>query len=281
MTQGVGATGGVAVDPELLKARLESVSDEAVREEVYTIIECAVESLRRVHEVPISALESGVAGHTAMALWSAVDDGVSAAWLSLEDLQAGMQPLIDAYEAQSGSEGGGLYDDHVPEEEAPAEETTDPSAPTLVLDGVTKRIGETVWAMSFVLTSELKEFRRRLQGLLKLKDGWGLLDALSSHLKHLRSTVNAILGGVYASLAGVTGESSADDQTFELTSSRELRSQVFELRDDIGATEKRLASTPPGEWRDLLRHTRDLVDHFIFSPGFAWTRAMDKRSFLE
>jgi hypothetical protein len=199
-------------------------------------------------------------------------------WRALEELRLSLEPLIRAFEEQSEADDdlglGGRLEDPSMDEGLQAPEAA------LALDDDSRRIAETAWAMGFVFNGEVKEFRNRLPALLKLQEGWELVDALQGHIEHIRGALNAILGGVYSSLAGAAGDSREADQSFFLTASIELRSRLFELRDQIGAIEERMRSCAPADWLDLLVEARERVNGFVFGPGFAWARATDKRTFL-
>jgi hypothetical protein len=272
----IASTGGV--DPELLEARLAALENGATRARLRVVVDRALVALGKVQEVPVGALEATVSSYSTMALWSGVDDAVSAMWHALEALRSGMQPLVEAFEEKSdaGDDLGLVAQLDGPNADAVA---VQPAA-KLVLDDDTERIAETAWAMGFVLAGEVKEFCGRLPALLKLEDGWELVDALQGHIEHIRGALNAILGGVYSSLAGVGGESEDADRSFFLTASIELRSRVFQLRDAIGAIERRMKASAPRDWLELLVEASALVNEFIFGPGFAWARATDKRTFL-
>ena len=146
------------------------------------------------------------------------------------------------------------------------------------------RIGETVWATSFVLRSEIDAFRKRLPSLLKVPDAWELLSDLQDHVGHIRAALQAILTGIYASLYPTTPGAETvthDEQSIELLASRELRQRIFALRDELLIIEAALATVPSSEWQGLLRRAVDALHGFMFGPGFAWMRASDKRSFIK
>ncbi len=281
MSSIVGPAG--SVDPELLRSRLSGIADENWRRQVSGVVEGALACVRQFHTIDFIALEREAPHIASGALWPQVEGGVKAIWKSLEGLQAAMKPLIDEHEAkhkpaQPAPTGDPLEDEFVVD----LDSKTDPAIILKHAPSPEERVCETAWAMSFVLAGELEAFRRRLPALLKLPDGWELVTAVQDHVGHVRSAVNAIAGGIFTSLPGGTvGTKEVKDRDdLELVVSRELRSRLFQLRDDLGALEAKLKGTPPAGWHDLLVRAQYLVDEFMFSPAFAWMRAGDKRSFL-
>lgn len=266
------------VDPELLDGRLVTLENDALRARLRVVVDRTLIAIGKVQEVPIATLEANVSGYSTMALWSGVDDAVTAMWLALEELRSGMQPLVKAFEEQSEADiDFGLT---AKLEEPSSEDAAGAPAAQPLLDEDSKRIAETAWAMGFVFAGEVREFQGRLPALLRLEEGWELVDALQGHTEHIRGALNAILGGVYSSLGDAGGESRDADQSFFLTASIELRSRLFELRDQILSIEERMKTCAPSDWHELLVEARALVNGFIFGPGFAWARATDKRTFL-
>jgi hypothetical protein len=269
------------VDPEIIAARLNAVQDEETRAETQALVDAAHSCFVRLGKVDLSDLGREAATATPAALWALANDSVAAMWLALEELQQVMQPLL---EGATGETSDGLDLDafssgeHGVEPKPVAAEP--PRAPPTSLNPILKRISETIWVMSFVLSGEVQAFRRRLSSLLKLQDGWELMDAVENHLQHVRSAVVALLNGVCAALpAGLGGDAEAE-ASFVLTSSRELRSRVFELRDQILSAEMAMGAAAPAAWLEPLGRARDSVEAFMFGPGFAWMRAGDKRAFL-
>jgi hypothetical protein len=150
-----------------------------------------------------------------------------------------------------------------------------------------QRIGETLWATSFVLQGEIDGFRKRLPALLNVPDAWELLSDLQDHVGHIKAALQAILTGIYVSLNPqepgklATASRSVDEQSMDVVSSRELRQRIFALRDQVLGIEECLGKIPAAEWKTSLVEVVAALDTFMFGPGFAWMRAGDKRAFIK
>ncbi len=275
--QGQGST--ERVDPELLNARIAAIVNSITRGEASAVTGAALRCYAKLSDIDIRDLERGVSSQTPTTLWSRSNDAVASMWLALEELQQLLQPLA----AHADEDAGFNLDALSSGEHA---QTPGASVPVAVASGgsavdpILLRIRETSWAMSFVLAGEVQRFRKRLAAVLKLKDGWELLDAVQDHIEHVRSGVVALLNGVFAALPRGHSQDVESEQSFELLSSRELRSRVFELRDMVLDVERFVNAKPAAEWSEPLKRLRDGVERFMFSPGFAWMRAGDKRAIL-
>lgn len=269
------------VDPELIAARLKAVRDDETRAEAQAIVDAALSCFVRLGEVDMSGLGREVAKTAPSALWGSANLSVAAMWLAIEELQQVMQPLL---EATKGEPQDGMNLDAFSSGEHGAGPQAAVAVPVVAapttLNPILKRISETTWAMSFVLSGEVQAFRKRLSALLKLRESWELMDAVEDHLEHVRSAVVALLNGVFAALPAGQGGDAEAEASFVLTSSRELRSRVVELRDEILAVEREVNAGAPGAWVEPLKRARAAVEAFMFGPGFAWMRAGDKRTFL-
>lgn len=271
-----------SVDPELLSARLAAMDIPRDREQATAVVNATYACLARIAAIDFGWLERDKTGGASRALWAAAEGSVAAIWAAMEELRALSQPLVDAHRdrfadndeaAADDTFGDTLFED---EATSPAPEKPEPSTPI-------QRIGETVWATSFVLTSEVESFRKRLPAMLNVPDPWELLGDLQDHAAHIKAALQAILTGIYASLyPGQAGSAPAspDDQSVELLAARELRQRIFALRDDVVAIETSMLERPAGEWQPLLRKIVDALGAFMFGPGFAWMRAGDKRTFI-
>ncbi|MEO1173143.1 MAG: hypothetical protein AAFX94_13995, partial [Myxococcota bacterium] len=107
-----------------------------------------------------------------------------------------------------------------------------------------------------------------------------LVSDLQDHVGHVKAAINAILTGVFASLPVDEKESRENGQNLELVASRELRSRVFDLRDKIVRVEAQMDRWPAHEWEKFIRLALQMIEAFMFGPGFAWMRAADKRTFI-
>ncbi|MBI5510056.1 MAG: hypothetical protein HY903_14965 [Deltaproteobacteria bacterium] len=276
------------VDPELIRARVAAVKDDATREAAAGMVDHALVAVVKLQEVDLAALEREVSTRPPAALWASAADQMTAFWLALEELRQVMLPLLEAADPGGAAPAGdGLnLDAFSAGDEAPVEPGAAPAAVAVPAPAATSmnpllhRIGETAWAMSFVLSGEVQGFRRRIAALLKLEDSWELVDAVQDHLAHTRNGLVALLNGVFLALPSRLGEDAESEASFELTVARELRSRVFELRDSILDLERQLRTLPPPSWQPLLARAKDAVEAFMFSPGFTWMRAADKRAYL-
>ena len=269
------------VDPELVQTRLNAVKDDETREEAQSIVTAALSCFVKLQGIDLLELEREVTQQSPTALWAMANESVAAMWMALEELQQSMQPLLEVSKGES-SDGFNLdaFSSGENAAKATAAKAAEARASTSALNPILKRIGETTWAMSFVLSGEVQAFRKRLGSLLKLTDAWELIDAVESHLEHVKSAVVALLHGVFGALpVGLSGDAEAE-ASFEVTSSRELRSRVCELREAVLTIEKEIAAVSSGSWLEPLCRVRDAVERFMFGPGFAWMRAGDKRAFL-
>lgn len=278
------ATG--SVDPELLSLRLGSLDNADDREQATAIVNATYACLSRINAIDFGWLERDKTSGPARALWTSAEGGIATIWAAIEELRATSQPLVEAHQERFGGDdaggdsdedpfGGGLFED-----DAGAGAPKKP-APTTPI----QRIGETVWATSFVLSSEVDGFRKRLPALINVPDAWELLANLQDHAAHIRAALQAILTGVFASLypgsgLSATAVATPDEQNIELLSSRELRQRIFALRDEVVGIETAMLEKPAGEWQPLLRKIVDALGGFMFGPGFAWMRAGDKRTFI-
>ncbi|MEM6731868.1 MAG: hypothetical protein AAF658_09940 [Myxococcota bacterium] len=262
------------MDPERLHARVNKLEVEEERSEVSRIVEGGLACLTRIQSINFSALEQATGRKDSRELWDDASPAVSALWMAVEDLNGILDPLIQAHEEkQSGS------DDDLEFDFGEAEEVAAPTVASTPLTPL-ERIGETAWATCFVLNGELQSFRKRLPNLLKVEDTWELLSDLQDHVGHVRAAVNAILTGVYSSLPSSLDEGDEQEENLELMASLELRVRVFELRDQVVRIEKMMTKTPPHEWEKYLRLSCQMIETFMFGPGFAWMRASDKRTFI-
>lgn len=268
------------IDPELLRARVGAIEDQALVAEVTGIVDHAIKGLTTVQGINFACLERDIAGNKPSELWESASGSVSELWAAVEGLQQAMLPLTDAYQAV------------VDERERIKEEEQGDDLDILAFDvvepsgggktkGIQERISETAWSMSFVLKNEIDSFRGRLPTLVSVADGWELVSSLQDHVGHLRGALNAIVAGIFTSLPIVLGEQAADEEvSLELTVARELRSRIFGLRDAVLEVEREMDTTRPDAWRPALGRAHKLLKAFIFGPGFAWMRAGDKRAFL-
>ena len=273
------------VDPELLQLRIKSMRNPQERTLAESIINAAFACLKRIQSLDFSALERDRAGGPTRALWTAAEAPVAEVWHAVEELQHAAKPLVDEHDSRISAEEEITFDVSI---EGEAASTAAPKAPPVAATTQTPidRIGETMWATSFVLNSEIDGFRRRLPSLIKVPDAWELLSDVQDHVGHIKAALQAILTGIYGSLYPNEGGARADvvshdEQNIELLASRELRQRIFALRDDLLGVEASLATVPSSEWQALLRRAVTSLDSFMFGPGFAWMRASDKRSFIK
>jgi hypothetical protein len=278
-----------SIDPDLLRSRVETIGDAAERQVVGLVVERA-RGGRGSHGIDLVTLERDAGSRGSRDLWGSVEPSVAALWARIEELREALEPLAADHEPEGPGEADLESLIAPPPVVADAEAAVAPppvrrrSRPRAVSkSGVPTpegRIRETAWAMSFVLSSELDGFHRRLPALLRMPDGWELVGAVQEHLGHLQAGVGAVLTGVYASLPG--GEACGGDvaETLTLVSAKELRARVFQLRDDVLVVERQLTSTSGASWQPALASLLRLLDALVFSPAFAWMRAGDKRSFL-
>lgn len=268
-----------SVDPELLQARLGTLTDARERHQVVTIVTASFACLTKIQGVDFGRLERSNA-KTAQQLWTEIADEVGALWRTIDELQNNLKPLIDEHEMRLGDAEGELMFEESGEALQAAVQASariaDKRAPLTPL----QRIGETAWATSFVLAGEIDAFRKRLPALLKVPDPWELIGDLQDHLGHVKAAINAILTGIYSSLPSVSVDGRPDQQNVELFASRELRARIFELRDRILEVERAMETTPAGQWQELLSRSFTDIERFMFGPGFAWMRAGDKRTFI-
>ncbi len=272
------------VDPELLQLRVQSMRDPQERTLAEAVVGAAFACLKRIQSLDFGALERDRASGPTRALWSAAESPIADVWRAVEELQHAAKPLVDEHESRIAHEDDLAFDVSI-EGEAPAVEAKKPlvAAPNKTpID----RIGETLWATSFMLSSEIDGFRRRLPTLIKVPDAWELLSDLQDHVGHIKAALQAILTGVYGSLypndEGASGViESHDEQNIELLASRDLRQRIFALRDELLTVEVSLASVPTSDWQSLLSRAVESLDAFIFGPGFAWMRASDKRTIIK
>lgn len=255
------------------------------REQATAIVNASFACLTRLAAIDFGTLERERTSGPARGLWTAAESSVAAVWAAIEELRHTAQPLVAAHEDHFGANdagadaaeddpfGGGLFGDEDKAASAPKK-----PAPTTPI----QRIGETVWATSFVLTSEVDSFRKRLPALLNVPDAWELLGDLQDHAAHIRAALQAILTGVYASMypGSASAVTAHDEQSIELLAARELRQRIFALRDEVVALEMTILEKPAGEWQPLLRKIVEALGVFMFGPGFAWMRAGDKRTFI-
>lgn len=289
-------TGASPVDPQRFKSSLAALADPSWRARLSGLIDAAATCSKRLLALDFAPLERRAAGETALEVWGSIDATMAALWLAVEELQQVMQPLTAAHDVRhqaaalaagaSGAPGEPLVDfgEELALEAAPSPVGAEaPSLPTVASRVPTpeERVSEAVWAMSFVLAGEIDSFRRRLPTLLKLPDAWELVGSLQDHLGHLQSAIGAICTGIVANLPGTAEDDGAEaSQGLFLLTSRELRSSIFALRDDVLALEAKLRAAPAQEWLPHLRALQKLVDDFMFSAAFGWMRIGDKRSFL-
>ncbi len=273
MTHALSAMG--AMDPERLALRIRELDDDDDRDEVTRIVEGGFTCLSRIQSINFHALERSTTAKDARDIWASASEQVRGMWLAVEELNGILAPLVEAHEASQ--ESGDLdFDLELGDSDDTPASTPEPTGPMTPLE----RIGETAWATCFVLNGEIQGFRKRLPALMKLDDGWELIGDLQDHVGHVKAAVNAILTGVYSSLPSALEDGSASEHSFELTASLELRVRVFELRDQILRIEEQMSKVPPHQWEKFLRLALQLIDSFMFGPGFAWMRAGDKRTFI-
>ncbi|MEM6531481.1 MAG: hypothetical protein AAF654_02600 [Myxococcota bacterium] len=262
------------MDPERVQGRVSLLDDPLVRGQVTRISDAAFSCLTRIQSINFSALERSSTGQDTRALWEDVSSQISSMWLAVEELESTLAPLIEEHEAKQADEGED-FDFDFGESDTPVAEKA-PAAPLTPLE----RIGETAWATCFVLNGEIQQFRRRLPNLLQVEDAWDLISDLQDHVGHVKAAINAILTGVFSSLPVDERESGETGHTLELVASRELRIRVFELRDQIVRIEGQMERWPAHEWEKFLRLALQMIERFMFGPGFAWMRAADKRTFI-
>lgn len=273
------------VDPELLQLRVKAMRVPQERMITEQIIAAAFATLKRIHGLDFATFERDRASGPTRALWQAAENPIADVWRAVEELQHAAKPLVDEHEKRVSAEDDISFDVNiegdgptVQPQKAPAQ-----SAPKTPID----RIGETVWATSFVLGSEIDGFRKRLPTLLKVPDAWELLSDVQDHVGHIKAALQAILTGIYGSLyPNEDGQSlieatSHDEQNIDLLASRDLRQRIFALRDDLLGLEASLSSVPTSDWQSLLKRAVDALHKFMFGPGFAWMRASDKRTFIK
>lgn len=275
-------SGTSSVDPELIQARIDALAVELERNQVAAIVSAGFACLLRIKGIDFAALERATGNKAARELWTAVSEPVASMWAAAEELQVALAPLVAEHEARlatSSADGDAVGDLALSEAVAPSPEgRREVAKPALT---PLSRIGETAWATSFVLSGEIARFRKRLPSLLKIPDGWDLLGDLQDHLGHVKAGINAILTGVYASLPASRLDEARGEQSLELIASRELRHEVFGLRDHILEVERQLNAASPAGWQPSLLRARSSLERFMFGPGFAWMRAGDKRSLLK
>ncbi len=248
------------------------------------IINAAFACLKRIHGLDFASFERDRASGPTRALWQAAENPIADVWRAVEELQHVAKPLVDEHEKRVSAEDDLSFDVNI-EGDGPTVQprAASQSTPKTPID----RIGETVWATSFVLGSEIDGFRKRLPTLLKVPDAWELLSDVQDHVGHIKAALQAILTGIYGSLypnedgAPLVTQTSHDEQNIDLLASRELRQRIFALRDELLGLEASLTSVPTSEWQSLLRRAVDSLDGFMFGPGFAWMRASDKRIFIK
>lgn len=274
-------SGTSSVDPELIQARIDALPVDLERGQVAAIVRAGFACLLRIKGIDFASLERATGNKAPRDLWNAVSESVAAMWAAAEELQVALAPLVAEHEARLAVAGAdqdagdlALSEAAVPTPEGRREAAKPALTPVA-------RIGETAWATSFVLSGEIARFRKRLPSLLKITDGWDLLGDLQDHLGHVKAGINAILTGVYASLPASQLDEARGEQSLELVASRELRHEVFTLREHILEVERQLQATSPGAWLPFLSRARSSLERFMFGPGFAWMRAGDKRSFLK
>ncbi len=246
------------------------------------VVAAAYACLKRIHSLDFSLLERDRASGPTRSLWTATEVSIASIWHAVEELQHAGQSLVDDHESRFADDDDLSFDVSIEGDAGVVAQVvaSSPSSKTVI-----DRIGETVWATSFVLKSEIDGFRKRLPSLLKVPDAWELLSDLQDHVGHIRAALQAILTGIYASLypdaatRAVVGAS--EEQDIELLAARELRQRIFALRDEMLTLEASLSSAPTSEWLALLDRVVGLLDAFMFGPGFAWMRASDKRSFIK
>lgn len=271
MTHALTAMG--AMDPERLSVRIGLLEDEDERDEVARIVRGGFACLSRIQSIDFRALERSTGG-SGGGVWDAAREPVTAMWLAVEELNGILAPLIEAHEAkQQSTELDFELDLGEADDEAAPVRETGPMTPL-------ERIGETAWATCFVLNGEIQGFRKRLPALTKLRDGWELVSELQDHVGHVKAAVNAILTGVYSSLPSALEGATEAEQSLELMASLELRIRVFELRDQVHRVERHMVTAEPHQWEKFLRLALQLIEGFMFGPGFAWMRAGDKRTFI-
>lgn len=270
------------VDPELLQLRLGTLRHPQERTLATAIVNTTFACLTRINNLDFTTLEREQSGGSTRQLWTAAETPISLVWRAIEELRHAAKPLADEHEVRLGDSEEVSFADNEEFLASAAQSQAVPLSMTPI-----QRIGETVWATSFVLMSEVESFRKRLPALLNVPDPWELLSDLQDHMGHVKAALQAILTGIYTSLyptpdgtGGSIADGSHDEQSIELMASRELRQRIFALRDDVLAIETSLLQTPTGDWQVLLKRVLEALDGFMFGPGFAWMRAGDKRTFI-
>ncbi len=245
-------------------------------EQVDVIIAASVSVRARLRGVLVARIEAKAASASPDVLWSEVQLPVTAAWDDIAALQRRLEPHAERYAKLLSSESPG-DDDPLAFALATSLAPASSERPRGTLDD---RLGESAWSTSFILHREIDGFRKRLVAVLRLDDGWELVDALQEHVARLGAALEA-LEICLAVLSSATGGSElASDIDAQLTISRELRGRLFDLRDAVLEIERSLQARPASEWHDALMDARRRVDRFMLSPGFNWLWATDKRAFL-
>jgi hypothetical protein len=281
----IGPSG--TIDPELLRGRVAALADVTWKAAISAVADNAIACLGQLSVIDFVGLEREAPHKSGRELWTMCEAQVAAIWGGVEELRAAMQPLIKEHQAHLATAQGAAAGDDLDGLDfggdpaaPPAPRAPVAAAPATSEAGAYLRILETVWAMSFVLQGELDGFRRRLPALFKVAEGWELVSSLQDHVGHMRSAVSALCTGMFASLPG-GAHNTIDDNDVELEAARELRSRIFQLRDEILALEAEMQKSSPATWQHSVQRAYGLVELFMFGPAFAWLRAGDKRSFLQ
>lgn len=283
------------VHPDFFHTRLSVLSDASARAWAQSIGEAAFACLGKIQVIDTAALEAKADQHSPQELWCAVQDATSDVWNGLDELQKTMQPLVLACEQKENEKQDAAFDEFGPQEKEeeeglqnlqeilePQEQDGNQDNPNqIVLEGIVQRIAETAWTMSFVLSSEVQGFQKRVPHLVGQTDPWELIGDLQDHLGRLRSAFAALLSGILTSFTNIECQTGTDEAGFELTCAKELRARVFQLRDQILDIENQLKERDKTEWKELIDQAREAIDFFMFGPGFAWMRASDKSTFLK
>lgn len=263
------------IDLEQLTAKIAVLQDNAHRQQVSQIVTQGYTCLTRLQSMDLVSLEKQI-DLIPRDLWSSISDQATEAWSAVEELQSYLVPLVREHEAAQAADGSASNDLDL------GDGLQSLSAPPRAPKTTWQRLCENAWAMTYVFSGELQGFTRRLPNLLRLKDGWELVNGVQEHVGHLRSGINALLTGTFACFqtAG-TSQERTTEQSMELLAARELRARLFELRDQILTIEGDFKALPPNEWSTKMQAALRAINRFMFGPAFGWMRAADKRSFIQ
>ena len=140
-----------------------------------------------------------------------------------------------------------------------------------------RRLADTLWASTTILSREAERFQKGLPQLLASASGSEFVTALADHLSRLAQGVDGLQGGLAAALPSAALEGADGDVDFELAIALELRTEVFNLRERMRTVCRSIPSKKGAELETAIRGAFDLLTPFIFGPGSRWMRGSDRR----